>query len=53
MTEQSTLLTLLLIRLDNNCTWTTVVGQLRTLTLFLQMWMPKYLHPHISVNDVS
>jgi len=49
MREQSTVL---LVRLDTDRPWTSVVGQLRTQMAFLQMWMPIYLHPRISVNDV-
>jgi len=50
MTEQSTLLTLLMVRLDTD---RPVVEQLLMWTAFLRIQTPKYPNLHISVNDIS
>jgi len=52
MIEQSTLLTLLLVRLNTDHPQTPVVGQMLMWTAFLQAHTPKYSRPYISVNDV-
>jgi len=53
MTEQSTLTTLLLVKLDTDRLWIPVVGQLWTLTVFRRTRMAKYPHPHICVNEIK
>jgi len=53
MTEQSTLLTLLLIRLDTDSPWTLVTELLWTQDGISANAMPKYRHPHIYANNVS